>query len=52
MKKAYLKPELEISVFATEDIITTSAVDTIDTDNAAPLGDADFDVSYKDLFGE
>lgn len=34
--KIYTKPELKISVFATEDIITTSAVDD-DTVTKAPL---------------
>lgn len=54
MKKEYLTPEIEISVFATEDIITASAADdsTItglrkgaDLDNSASDG-----VPYSDIF--
>lgn len=48
MKKAYFAPEIEISVFATEDIITASATGSIAEPTA--LGDADYDVKYDELF--
>lgn len=48
MKKTYFAPEIEISVFATEDIITVSGTSTVS--DPAPLGDADYDTTYGDLF--
>lgn len=48
MKKEYIKPEIEISVFDTEDIITVSGAASLA--NGGELGDANVDVSYKDLF--
>ena len=48
MKKAYFAPEIEISVFATEDIITASTVDTIA--DPTPLEDKDYDTTYNELF--
>ena len=48
MKKTYFRPEIDISVFATEDIITASSVDTIA--QPTPLEDADYDTTYSELF--
>ncbi len=53
MKKEYLKPEIEISVFATEDIITASSVDSSTTGltRGADLGDTTTGgVPYDDIF--
>lgn len=54
MKKEYLKPEIEISVFATEDIITASTADDSST-TGLTLGTALDDtakdgVPYSDIF--
>ena len=49
MKKLYSAPELEISVFVTEDIITTSGNSI---ENKGDLSDAFYDVDYQSLFGE
>ncbi len=49
MKKTYFRPEIEISVFATEDIITASGTSL---SNSGELTDAAFDVTYNDLFSE
>lgn len=48
MKKEYIKPEIEISVFDTEDIITVSGAAPLT--NGGELGNTSADVSYKDLF--
>lgn len=48
MKKEYIKPEIEISVFDTEDIITVSGVSSMT--NGGELSDVSSDASYKDLF--
>ena len=48
MKKTYFAPEIEISVFATEDIITVSSTSTVS--DPAPLSDSEFDTTYTDLF--
>ena len=48
MKKEYIKPEIEISVFDTEDIITVSGAASLT--NGGELSDTNSDVSYKDLF--
>ena len=49
MKKAYMKPSIDISVFDTEDIITVSGTGAGLT-NDGELKDSDFDVDYGDLF--
>ncbi len=46
MKKAYIAPEIEISVFATEDIITVSGT----VSSPTPLSDKDYDTTYDELF--
>lgn len=48
MKKEYIKPEIEISVFDTEDIITVSSASSM-TDGGE-LSDTNADASYNDLF--
>ena len=48
MKKTYFRPEIEISVFKTEDIITTSGASI---SNGGELTDSAFDVTYDELFG-
>ncbi len=55
MKKEYLTPEIEISVFATEDIITASTADDSSTTagltKAGALNDNATDgVPYSDIF--
>lgn len=50
MKMKYVKPEIEITAFTTEDIITASGTATIDTANATELKDTDFDGIYSDIF--
>lgn len=46
MKMVYSAPEIEISVFTTEDIITASNTSI----SATPLDDQDYDTTYDDLF--
>ncbi|MBQ8195643.1 MAG: hypothetical protein IJZ47_09790 [Oscillospiraceae bacterium] len=50
MKKAYFAPEIEISVFATEDIITVSGTVTTTVSDPTPLSDSQYDTTYTDLF--
>ncbi len=51
--KKYTKPEIEISVFATEDVITLSSVTPeASLTKGDPLTDSSSaDVSYNDIFG-
>ncbi len=48
MKKTYFRPEIDISVFATEDIITTSSISGMESPTA--LDDAAYDTTYDELF--
>ncbi|MBQ8614734.1 MAG: hypothetical protein IJ416_11015 [Ruminiclostridium sp.] len=56
--KKYMKPEIEISVFATEDVITTSTVGgtedeettTVSLTNGGALDDGSAGTAYSDIF--
>lgn len=55
--KKYTKPEIEISVFATEDVITTSTVGdteeettTVSLTNGGSLSDNSTGTAYSDIF--
>ncbi len=54
MKKEYIKPEIEISLFDTEDVITTSAVTPTPSglsqkDSYTINGSGAVDVDYSEL---
>ena len=49
MKKFYSAPELVISLFVIEDIITASSTSV---ENKGALSDAAYDVDYSELFSE
>lgn len=51
MKMKYDKPEIEISVFNTEDIITVSSVTDDGITTSGALSDTTYDDTYKNLFG-
>lgn len=52
MKMKYAKPEIEISVFDTEDIITVSnETETSSVTSAGELSDSHGDAAYSDIFG-
>lgn len=60
MKKSYISPEIEISVFASEDIITASGNGNSDDNptitnslkTQTNLSDSEFDVAYTSLFSD
>lgn len=52
MKKTYIRPDAEISLFDTKDVITASGSSTDpQMINAGELKDSDSDNSYTSIFG-
>lgn len=52
MKKTYVRPDAEISLFDTKDVITDSGSSTAaQMTNAGELRDSDSDNSYTSIFG-
>lgn len=52
MKKTYIRPDAEISLFDTKDVITASESSTAaQMINAGELKDSDSDNSYTSIFG-